>query len=103
MGWYISHGGTRHGYSYSGVAELRDHIKKAAGWPQRRTLKPVTDRRSGDPFSIQPRDAKAIGQALLDIASRLSSTPDGDWAAMARQIGQSALHAASANEPWVWS
>ncbi|MEV4424041.1 hypothetical protein AB0K23_01430 [Streptomyces sp. NPDC049602] len=103
MGWSISHGGTRYSFSYSGVAELREHIKKAAGWSQRRTLKPVTDRRSGDPFSITPRDAKAIGQALLDVASRLPSTSDDDWAGMARQIGRSALRAASANEPWVWS
>ena len=103
MGWSISHGGTRYSFSYSGVANLRGHIKKAASWSQRRTLKPVIDRRSGDPFAIKPKDAKAIGQALLDIATRLPSTPDDDWAGMARQIGQSALRAAQANEPWKWS
>lgn len=103
MGWSISHGGARYAFSYSGVAEFRDHVKKAASWSQRRALKPVIDRRSGDPFSIKPRDAKAIGQALLDVAYRLPATPDGDWAGMARQIGESALRAARANEPWEWS
>lgn len=99
MGWSISHGGSRYPYSYSGVGELRDRMKKAASWSQKRTLKPVIDRRSGDPFSVQPRDAKAIGEVMVDVADKLPS----DWAAMAQQIGQSAIRAAAANEPWEWS
>ena len=103
MGWTISHGGTRYGYSYSGVAELRDHIKKQASWSQRRTLKPILDRRSGDPFSVKPRDAKQIGDTLMALADQLPITRSDDWPAMARKIGRSALLAAYANEPWEWS
>ncbi|MFD3568462.1 hypothetical protein [Streptomyces sp. NPDC058667] len=100
MGWSISHGGTRHGYSYNSVAELLDLIKEHASWRQRLKLKLIIDRRSGDPFSVPPAEAQAVGDIFLDVADRLPA----EWSRMARQIGHSALRAASSgNEPWVWS
>ncbi|MFJ6348643.1 hypothetical protein ACIQKB_04100 [Streptomyces sp. NPDC092046] len=99
MGWNISHGGTKHGYSYSGVAELSH---RCSGILTRQDLVKVSivmGRRSGDPFKVRPKEARDAGEALLLAASYLPA----DWAAMARQIGESALLAASSNEPWEWS
>jgi len=103
MGWNISHGGTPRGtYSYTSVDTLLDRLKKAASWGQRRTLKPILSRRSGEAFfSVEPRTAADIGATLIDLAPLLAR--DDDWRGMATQIGQSALRAASANESWVWS
>ena len=103
MGWSISHGGTSHGtYSYTSVDNLFARLKKAASWGQRRTLKPILSRRSGEAlFSVEPRTAADIGATLIDLAPLLAR--DDDWQGMATQIGQSALRAASANEPWRWS
>ena len=99
MGWYISHGGTRHGYSYSGVAELVHQCSGILTRSDQRTITSVMRPGSGDPFEVQPRQARKVGDALLLAASHLPP----EWAAMARQIGQSALLAASANEQWRWS
>ncbi|MEU2233136.1 DUF7739 domain-containing protein, partial [Streptomyces vietnamensis] len=67
-----------------------------------RTLKPILSRRSGEAFfSVEPRAAADIGATLIDLAPLLPR--DDDWQGMATQIGQSALRAAFANEPWVWS
>ncbi|GAA2803184.1 hypothetical protein [Streptomyces showdoensis] len=103
MGWNISHGGTRYGFSYSGVAMLRDHIKDAATRSERRLLDTVLAKRSSDPFSIPPRDARRMGDVLLAVADRLPVAGGDDWQGMARQIGESAIRAADANEPWRWS
>ncbi|MFF5445464.1 hypothetical protein [Streptomyces sp. NPDC012888] len=101
MGWYISHGGTRHGYSYSGVAELRDKLQKAAPaeWS---ALAAVLKRPSGDPFELDPVEAERVGHALHRAADRLHVW-DRNWTRMARQIADSALLAARLGEPWMWS
>jgi len=99
MGWYISHGGTRHGYSYSGVAELVQRCSGILTRGDQSTITSVMSPGSGDPFEVKPRQARKVGDALLLAASHLPP----EWAAMARQIGQSALLAASANEQWRWS
>ncbi|MFE6815262.1 hypothetical protein [Streptomyces sp. NPDC057677] len=100
MGWTISHGGTRHGYSYTDVAELLDLVKQQVGLRQRLKLRLIIDRRSGDPFSVPPAEAKAVGDIFLKAAERLPARQRD----MALQIGHSALRAASSgNEPWVWS
>ncbi|MFC8273772.1 hypothetical protein ACFUJR_14865 [Streptomyces sp. NPDC057271] len=99
MGWNISHGGTKYGYSYSGMAEL---ARRCSGILTRQDwahVSAVMGRRSGDPFKVQPEQAQKVGDALLLAAGYL---PD-DWAAMAQQIGQSAIRAAKARESWEWS
>ncbi|MFE0651031.1 hypothetical protein ACFVZH_20820 [Streptomyces sp. NPDC059534] len=102
MGWNISHGGTPGTtYSYTTMEELFDRLEKAASWRQRRTLKPLLSRRKGEAFfSIEPRTAADIGATLIDLAPLLPR--DDDWKGLATQFGQSALRAASANQPWVW-
>ena len=99
MGWNISHGGTRYGYSYSGVAELAQRCSGILTRQDYRDVSAVLCRHSADPFKVQPKQAALAGHALLLAANHLPP----DWAAMARQIGQSALRAASTGEPWRWS
>ncbi|MEU2075444.1 hypothetical protein [Streptomyces sp. NPDC013489] len=99
MGWYISHGGTRHGYSGSGVEELVHRCSGILTRADQRTIASALRPHSGDPFKVKPKQAKQVGDALLLAASYLPA----EWAAMARQIGESALRAASANESWEWS
>ena len=102
MGFSISHGGTRHSISYSRVEDLFDRLEEVASRGQRRTLKPILSRRSGEAlFSVAPRTAADIGATLIDLAPLLPR--DDDWQGMATLFGQSALRAAQANEPWVWS
>lgn len=100
MGWFISHGGTRHGFSYGSVAELRDKLTKAA--PQESAALAVLSRGSGDPFKVNADTAQAVGESLHRAADRLRIW-DRKWAAMARQIADSALLAARLGEPWRWS
>lgn len=100
MGWFISHGGTRHGFSYGSVAELRDKLAKAA--PQESAALAVLFPGSGDPFKLSPSDAQQVGTCLHRAADRLRLW-DRKWAAMARQIADSALLAARLGEPWRWS
>jgi hypothetical protein len=99
MVWSISHGGTKHGYSGGQIGELGDELKAVSGWAQWRRIKVLFNRRSGDPFSLSSAEAALAGQALLDTAGRLPA----DSAAMARQIGESALRAARAGHRWEWS
>ncbi|MER7734114.1 hypothetical protein ABTX80_24805 [Streptomyces erythrochromogenes] len=100
MGWSISHGGTQHGFSYGSVAELRDKLATAA--PQESATLTVIFPGSGDPFKISPSNAQKIGDSLHRAADRLRMW-DRKWAAMARQIADSALLAAKLGEPWRWS
>ena len=99
MTWNISHGGTKNGYSYSGVSELGDEVKRVVGWREWRHLKVIFDRRSGDPFAVPPRKAQQVATALLQTVGLLPA----DFAAMAVQIRESAFRAAGRNEPWEWS
>lgn len=100
MGWSISHGGTRHGFSYGSVAELRDRLAKAA--PQESVTLAVLFPGSGDPFNLSPDNAQQVGTSLYRAADRLRIW-DRKWAAMTRQIADSALLAARLGEPWRWS
>lgn len=102
MGWYISHGGTKHGYSYTSVADLGEKLQRVAGRSEWPTLAPLFAPRSGDPFELEPWQAEAIGASLHRAASALKIW-DRTWATMARQIADSALRAAKAGEYWRWS
>ncbi|MGW6872887.1 DUF7739 domain-containing protein [Streptomyces xanthophaeus] len=99
MTWSISHGGTKHGYSYSGIAELHQWLGAILRPADMQTVRPVFNRQSGDPFKVKPKDAAQVGHALLLAAGYLPK----DFAQMARQIGDSALLAAKLGEPWRWS
>ncbi|MFF3620035.1 hypothetical protein [Streptomyces sp. NPDC002467] len=101
MGYSISHGGTRYGYSATSLSRLGDKLRKSRNtdWP---TLEPILGSRPGDPFDIHPQQAQRIGQALHQAAGSLKIW-DRNWAAMARQIADSALLAARLGEPWRWS
>lgn len=99
MTWSISHGGTKNGYSYSGVYELSQRLSGILTRSDYRQVGKAFNRRSGDPFTVKPKQAGEIGSALLLAAGYLPP----DWAQMARQIGDSALLAARLGEPWRWS
>ncbi|MFG2748038.1 DUF7739 domain-containing protein [Streptomyces xanthophaeus] len=99
MTWSISHDGTKLGYSYSGIAELHQWLGAILTPADMQTVRPILNRPSGDPFKVKPKQAKQVGDALLLAAGYL---PAG-FAQMARQIGGSALRAASARESWRWS
>lgn len=99
MTWSISHGGTKLGYSYSGISELHQWLGAILTPADQQTVRPVFDRRSGDPFKVKPKEAEKVGNALLLAAGYLPA----EWAKMARQIGESALLAARLGEPWRWS
>lgn len=99
MGYSISHGGTKHGYSYLSISQFADQLKANAGWSEWRRLKRTFSPKADGYFTVPPGQAALIGQALLDATPRLPA----EWRPMARQIGESALRAARAGETWVWS
>lgn len=101
MGWSISHGGTRYAHSSYSLSQLEEKLRKSRRYDAA-TVRPIFDRQSGDPFKIQPQQAAQIGQALHQAADSLKIWDRG-WAAMARQIADSALLAAKLGEPWSWS
>lgn len=98
MGYSISHGGTKRGYSYLQISELGAEVKKAAGWREWRQIKTLFASRTDNYFEIPPRQAADMGAVLIDVAARLPH----DSRQMAEQIGQSGLRAAAADETWVW-
>ncbi|MER6098367.1 hypothetical protein ABT154_21415 [Streptomyces sp. NPDC001728] len=99
MGYRISHNGTQSTLSALQIENLGKEVKRAAGFTDWRTLKPLFAPRRDGYEEIDPKQASRYGNALLKSAAKM---PD-DWAQIARQIGQSAQAAASANEMWVWS
>ncbi|MGW9371166.1 DUF7739 domain-containing protein [Streptomyces xanthophaeus] len=101
MGFSISHGGARYSYSSLSLGQLEDKLRKSRQ-SDMNTLAPIFARQSGDPFKIKPQLAGQIGAALHQAADGLKIWDRG-WAAMARQIGDSALLAAKLGEPWRWS
>lgn len=105
MAWSISHGGSANStLSGTQISNLGDKLKRAANpnpWDWS-TLAPLFAPRSGDPFKIEPAEAERIGNALHRTADSLRFWDRG-WAAMARQIADSALRASRAFEPWRWS
>lgn len=99
MGYSISHGGTNRPMSYLAASEIGEEVKKAATWSQWRQVKALFASRTDCWFEIKPRQAADMGAVLIDISARLHGT-DRDRVV---QIGQSALRAATRNEPWRWS
>lgn len=103
MGWNISHGANQNGEvrrSYTTMDNLGQqlaHVLSARDW---RTLKPLFRRRSGDPFTVSPRDAGRMARVLRTAArNRLLPT---DWSLTAIELADAADSAASARQPWEW-
>lgn len=103
MGWTISHADNRAvemRRSYTTMANLGQqlaHVLSARDW---RTLKPLFARRSGDPFTISPRDAGRMA-GVLHSAARSQLLP-ADWSLTAVELADSAQSAAAARQPWEW-
>lgn len=102
MTWDISHGGTKHGYSYSDIHDLGQLLLKKASTADANSLRLVFSPRSGDPFEFEPRQAEVIGMALRRTARRLGFLYRSR-AEMAEKIADSALLASSNGEYWRWS
>lgn len=99
MGYRISHDGTESTLSALQIENLGVEVKRAAGLTGWMPLRPLFSPRRDGYEEIAPAQAAKYGKALLKVVDKL---PDG-WDRIARRIGQSALRAASAREPWVWS
>ena len=108
MTWTISHGtpGGRfdgyHSRSYSQVGDWRDAVLALGLHLTDRdvaALEPLLLRRSGDPFSIRPRQAAAIAGALRSLQP---------WMPRAHRelnevLAAAAERAAAARQRWEWS
>jgi hypothetical protein len=99
VGYRISHDGTKSTLSALQIENLGAEVKRVVGFTGWRTLRPLFSPRRDGYKEIAPAQAAKCGKAILKAADKL---PDG-WDQVARQIGQSALRAAHADEPWVWS
>lgn len=110
MTWTISHGrpnpgGPFDGYhsrGYSQVGEWRDAVLGLGLHLTDRdvvALEPLLKRRSGDPFSVRPRQAAAIADALLRLLHRMPPAQRE----MTETLAAAAERAAAAGEPWRWS
>lgn len=106
MGWTISHGtsGGRfdgyHSRSYSQVGEWRDALLSLILSSRDATiLRPLTQRRSGDPFEIDPRRAAAIAGILRRNLNRMPRAQRE----MTETLAAAAERASAAGEMWRWS
>lgn len=108
MTWTISHGtpGGRfdgyHSRSYGQVADWRDAILALGLYLSDRevvALEPLLKRRSGDPFSIRPRQAAEIATVLRRHLHRLPAAQRE----MTETLAAAAQRAANAHEKWRWS
>lgn len=108
MTWTISHGtpGGRfdgyHSRSYSQVADWRDAVLGLGIHLSDRdvvALEPLLKRRSGDPFSVRPRQAAAIAGALRQHSHRMPPAQRE----MTETLAAAAQRAADAGEKWRWS
>lgn len=102
MTWSISHGGTKLGYSYSGIHDLGQLLLRKATAADAENLRLIFRPRSGDPFEFEPWQAEAVGMALRRTARRLGFL-HRSRAEMAEKIADSALLASSTGEHWRWS
>jgi hypothetical protein len=106
MTWTISHGtpggsfGGYHSRSYSQVAEWRDALLQVPlSNRDLAIVEPLTRRRSGDPFSVEPRRALAIAGVLRSVHRRMPRAQrelNGVLAAAAER-------ASAAGQKWEWS
>lgn len=105
MSWTISHGtpGGRFGDRHVRSGKQVDDWRKAmANMPlsarDRAVVEPLTQRRSGDPFTVPPARAGAIAAVLrsIELMPRAQRETNETLAAAAER-------AAAAGEHWVWS
>ena len=100
MGWNIGtdREPTRMRSSYTAMHNLAQHCAHTVSSRDWRRLKPILDRRSGDPFTVTPTDA-ARAADLLDKAA-VGMAPG--WDVVARQLASTARHAAGTRQNWTW-
>lgn len=104
MGWNISHGTDQYGQmsrSYTQMSNLGQQIANALTWRDRRKVRHLFDRRSGDPFTVPPAEARRIAQ-ILRTAAQHRRMP-ADWASDTNLLADTAHRAAAAGQAWEWS
>ncbi|UNZ20612.1 hypothetical protein [Streptomyces sp. 891-h] len=102
MGWNISHRPDADDMCYSATSthnlgQQIAHVLPARDW---RRVRPLFDRRSGDPFTVSARDAGDMARILT--ASAQHPKMPADWAQDAQQLADSARKAADTRSAWTW-
>ncbi|MFF8784809.1 hypothetical protein [Streptomyces sp. NPDC015125] len=103
MAWNISHGTDRNNEvlaSYSHMGSLREHLAHVLSSREWRVLKPAFGMRTGDPFSVFPRDAGRMATVLTAAATH--RLMPAEFAKTARDLADAAGRAANARQPWEW-
>lgn len=100
MGWNIGtdREPTHMRRSYTSMHNLAQHCAHTLSGRDWRKLKPILDRRSGDPFTVTPKEAAKAAQFL----DRAAAGMPRDWAACARELAATARHAATTRQNWTW-
>lgn len=103
MGWNISHGTNASGEfrrsytSMSNLAQQLAHVLSAADW---RSIAYLFNRPDGDPFTVAPAEAGRVARVLCRAADH--RLMPGDWVTTVEELADTAIRAATANEPWTW-
>lgn len=103
MGWNISHGTNCYGEfrrsdaSMSNLGRQLSHVLPARDWRQ---IAHLFNRRSGDPFTVQPKDA-ARAASIIRAASQHRLMP-ADWAQAAAELADAGESAARSGQTWEW-
>lgn len=102
MGYSISHGGSP-GVTFSTLAieNIGEQLQQVLGWYDWRQVKPIFGGPLRDYPELNPGLAARVGTILVKAAQHPQMSEE--WRYHVRQIGDSALRAARAREPWVWS
>lgn len=108
MGWTISHGAPNpggpfdgyHSRNYSSIDDWRQSLLSLTLPAQdSAVLEILTQRRSGDPFEIEPQRAAAIASILRRNLKRMPRSQRE----MTTTLASAAERAAVAGQPWRWS
>lgn len=99
MGWSWDHSNDRGMRSYTNHHDLGQHLATIAPRSDWNAIRPLFNRGAGDPFDVQPRDARRMAQAFAAIAPLADTT----WRQACRELAVAASEAARNNAVWHWS
>jgi hypothetical protein len=85
--------------SYTNHHDLGQHLASIAPRADWQAIRPLFDRRTGDPFDVPSDIAAAMGRAFKAIAPLANPT----WQTACLELGNAAAEAARNNAVWHWS
>lgn len=98
MGWNVEHDTSRSATNVHRLGRQLAHVTPSRDW---RVVRSLFNRRSGDPFTVSPKDAGRMASVLRAAASHPKMS--ANWAQETLKLANAADTAARTNKPWNWN